>query len=107
LTPPLTSVDARTSTRHWTAERWARIGISIQFLALVRTLSEVSRLRWVAGGRLPFEQAQPYVAGGLIAALFCWATVTLYFFRRFRACVAVSGAMVVVMIAYKLWAIGP
>lgn len=54
-----------------------------------------------------FEQAEPYVAGGLIAAAFCWAAVTLYFFRRHRACVAVAIAMVVVMIAYKLYALGP
>lgn len=93
--------------RRWTAERWARVAITIQFLALVRTMSEVYRLRWAAGGRLSFEQAQPYVAGGLIAAVFCWTAVTLYFFRHFRMCVAVAAAMVVIMIAYKLHAIGP
>ncbi|HET7460949.1 MAG TPA: hypothetical protein VFJ82_06865 [Longimicrobium sp.] len=93
--------------RRWTAERWARIAITIQFLALVRTLAEVYRLRWAAGGRLAFGQAQPFIAGGLIAAVFCWLAVTLYFFRRHRACVVVSIAMVAVMIAYKLYALGP
>lgn len=83
------------------------MGITIQFLALVRTLAEVYRLRWVAGGRLAFERAEPFVAGGLIAAVFCWLAVTLYFFRRYRACIAVSIAMVGVMIAYKLYALGP
>jgi hypothetical protein len=93
--------------RRWTAERWARIAITIQFLALVRTLAEVYRLRWVAGGRLSFDRAQPFIAGGLIAAAFCWAAVTLYFFARYRACVAVAAAMVAVMMAYKLYALGP
>jgi len=93
--------------RRWTAERWARVGITIQFLALVRTLAEVYRLRWAAGGRLGFERAQPFVAGGLIAAVFCWLAVTLYFFRRYRAAIVVSIAMVAVMLAYKLYALGP
>lgn len=95
------------AARRWTAERWARIAITIQFLALVRTLAEVYRLRWMAGGRLSFDQAEPYVAGGLIAAVFCWAAVTLCFLGRHRACVAVSLAMVAVMIAYKLAVLGP
>lgn len=93
--------------RRWTAERWAQLAITIQFLALVRTLAEVYRLRHLAGGRLPFEQAEPFVAGGLIAAAFCWAAVTLYFLRRYRACVAVAAAMVGVMLAYKLMVLGP
>jgi hypothetical protein len=92
--------------RRWTAERWARIAITIQFLALVRTLAEVYRLRHAAGGRLAFERAEPFVAGGLIAAVFCWAAVTLYFVRRYRACVGVAVAMVAVMLAYKLAVLG-
>jgi hypothetical protein len=97
---------APAASRRWTAERAARIVITIQFLALVRTLAEVYRLRAAAGGRLTFEQAQPYVAGGLIAAVFCWVSVTLYFFGKHRACVGVAVAQVVVMIAYKLHALG-
>ena|SRR3712207_2833746 len=93
--------------RRWTSERWAQIAITLQFLALVRTLAEVYRLRHVAGVQMAFDQAEPFVAGGLIAAVFCWAAVTLYFFRRYRACVAVAAVMVAVMLAYKLTVLGP
>lgn len=87
-------------------ERWARIGITIQFLALVRTLAEVFRLNHVQGGRLTFAAAQPYVVGGVIAAVLCWIAVTLYFFRRFRIAAAVCAATVVVLLACKLSVIG-
>jgi hypothetical protein len=87
-------------------EPWARIGITIQFLALVRTLGEVFRLDYVQGGRLTLAAARPYVVGGLIAAVMCWTAVTLYFFRRFGIAAAVAAATVVVLVAYKLYAIG-
>ena len=87
-------------------ELWARIGITIQFLALVRALGEVLRLDWVQGGRLAYAAAEPYVVGGIIAAVMCWAAVTLYFFRRFRVALAVSIASIPVLIAWKLYAIG-
>ncbi len=105
MADPRISPDAGPA-RRWTAERWARAGITIQFLALVRTLAEVYRLRHVAGGRMEFAQAQPFIAGGLIAAVLCWAAVTLYFFRRFRATVAVAALTVVVLLVYKLAVLG-
>jgi hypothetical protein len=92
--------------RRWTAEHWARVGITIQFLALVRTLAEIYRLRHAAGGTMEFVRAEPYVGGGIIAAVLCWIAVTLYFFRRFRASVAVAVLTVVVLLAFKLVVIG-
>lgn len=95
-----------TPARRWTAERWARIGITIQFLALVRTLAEVDRLRYAAGGGMEFVHTESYLTGGIIAAVPCWTAVTLYFFRRFRASVVVAAMTVVVLLAYKLVVIG-
>jgi hypothetical protein len=94
-----------TSTRS-RAELWARIGITVQFLALVRTLGEVFRLNYVRGGGLTFADARPYVVGAVIAAVLCWMAVSLYFFRRFRLTIAVAAATVVVLLAYKLYALG-
>jgi hypothetical protein len=63
-----------------TRERWAQIGITAQFLIVVRTLGEFFRIRHVLATSFSAAVAAPYVGGALIAACFCWAGVTLYFF---------------------------
>jgi hypothetical protein len=73
-----------------TRERWAQIGITAQFLIVVRTLGEFFRLRHVHGTSLSATVAAPYIGGALIAAGFCWAGVTLYFFRRYTLSVWVT-----------------
>ncbi|HEX2202341.1 MAG TPA: hypothetical protein VHG91_03545 [Longimicrobium sp.] len=87
-------------------ERLAQVGISIQLLACIRTLSEYFRLKQVQGAAFSPAAAEPYVVGGIIAAVFCWAAVLLYFARRPRGSVAVAALTVVVLFAYKLYAIG-
>ena len=84
------------------AQRWAKIGITIQFLALVRCLGEVYRLRRLHGGALVLDDVQPFIAGALVAAVLCWAAVTLYFFGRHRAAVAVSALTVLALVALKV-----
>lgn len=84
-----------------TAERWAQIGITVQFLALVRTLAEYFRLKHVHGIAFSVAVAEPYVTGALIAAVLAWVSVTLFFFRRFRAATAVSAATVAVLLLYR------
>jgi len=64
-----------------TRERWAQIGITIQFLIVVRTLGEIFRLRHVQGTDFSSAIAMQYLGGDLIAVCSCWLGVTLYFFR--------------------------
>lgn len=59
-------------------ERWAKLGITVQFLALVRTLGEYFRLRALYGLGLTIDQIELYVVGAFIAALLCWLAVTLF-----------------------------
>ena len=89
-----------------TKERWAQIGITVQFLIVVRTLGEFFRLRHVLGTSFSSAVAAQYVGGALIAACFCWAGVTLYFFRRYRLSAWLALATVVVLLAYKVMVIG-
>lgn len=89
-----------------THEQWARIGIGVQFLALVRTLAEVFRLEHVSGGRVPMETVLVYVEGGLIAAVLCGAAVALYFFRRYIAAVAMGIATVILLLIVKFTQLG-
>jgi len=89
-----------------TRERWAQVGITIQFLALVRTLGEFFRLKYVLGVEFTVAVGEPFVVGALIAAVSCWIAVTLLFFGRNTSVICVSVATIVILLVYKITAIG-
>jgi hypothetical protein len=89
-----------------TKEQWAKIGITIEFLILVRTLGEFFRLRHVSGTHFSTTVAALYVGGALIAACSCWAGVTFYFFRRFTVSAWITLATVLILLVYKIVVIG-
>ena len=89
-----------------TKERLAQIGITIDFLIVVRTLGEFFRLRHVLSTNFSTAVATPYVGGALIAAGSCWAGVILYFFRRYTLSAWIGLATVVVLLVYKIAVIG-
>jgi hypothetical protein len=89
-----------------TRERWAQLGITIQFLIIVRALGEIFRLRHYHGASFTAEVAMPYVGGALAAACFCWLGVTLYFFRRYVLAASIALATVFLLLAYKIVVIG-
>jgi len=89
-----------------TKERWAQIGITTEFLIVVRTLGEVFRLRHVHGTNFSTAAAVLYVGGALIAACSCWAGVTFYFFRRYMLSTWITLATVLVLLVYKIVVIG-
>jgi hypothetical protein len=85
-----------------TRERWAQIGITTQFLIVVRTLGEIFRLRHSLGTSFSVAIAMPYLGGVLIAAISCWLSVTLFFFRRYTLAACVAAATVLVLLVYKI-----
>jgi hypothetical protein len=89
-----------------TSERWAQIGITTEFVIIVRTLGEFFRLRQAHGANFTIAVAGLYVGGALIAACSCWAGVTIYFFRRYVFCACITLAIVPVLLLYKLAVIG-
>jgi hypothetical protein len=89
-----------------TRERWAQIGITVQFLIVVRALGEIFRLRHVHGASFSVAAAMPYVVGALFAACACWLGVTLYFFRRYRPAAWLALATALGLLAYKIAVIG-
>ena len=89
-----------------TKERWAQIGITTEFLIVVRTLGEFFRLRHVHGTNFSTAVAALYVGGALIAACSCWAGVTFYFFRRYTLSAWITLATVPVLLVYKIAVIG-
>jgi hypothetical protein len=85
---------------------WAQIGITAEFVIVVRTLGEFFRLRHVPGTNFSTALAALYVGGALIAVCSCWAGVTFYFFRRYTLSVWVTLATIPVLLAYKIALIG-
>jgi hypothetical protein len=89
-----------------TKERWAQVGITVQFLIVARTLGEFFRLRHVLGTSFSVAVAAPYIGGALLAVCFCWAGVISYFFRRYALSAWIALATVVILLAYKIAVIG-
>src|SRR5262245_59071046 len=89
-----------------TKERWAQIGITTEFLIVVRALGEFFRLRYVHGTNFSTAVAALYVGGSLVAVCSCWAGVTFYFFRRYTLSTWITLATVPVLLVYKIAVIG-
>ena len=87
-------------------ERWAQIGITTQFLIVVRALGEIFRLRHFHSATFSTEVVMPYVCGALVAACFCWLGVTLYFFQRYVLSAWIALASIAILLAYKVAVIG-
>ena len=87
-------------------ERWSQLGITTQFLIVIRTLGEIFRLRHIHGAEFSTAAALPYDRGALIAGCSCWVAVTLYFFRRYALSAWIALATVVILLAYKIAMIG-
>lgn len=89
-----------------TKERWAQVGITTEFLILVRTLGEFFRLRHAQGTNFSLAVAALYVGGALIAGCSCWVGVTLYFFKRYTPSAVITLGTVLVLLVYKISLIG-
>jgi hypothetical protein len=89
-----------------TRERWAQLGITVQFLIIARTLGEILRLKYTHGTSFSALAMVPYAGGALIATCFCWISVTLYFFRRYVASALIALLTVLLLLAYKIVIIG-
>ena len=98
-TETATTMEAR-NTQRWRIA--AIIGISIQFLALMRNLGEVYRVRWMAGPWVQVDPVLPYVTGAIIAAALCWVSVLLYAAGRYVLSVIGAVATVAALVFYKL-----
>jgi len=89
-----------------TKEAWAQIGVTTEFLIVVRTLGEFFRLKHVLGTNFSTAAAALYVGGALIAACSCWTGVTLYFLRRYMLSASITLGTVPVLLVYKIAVIG-
>jgi sugar phosphate permease len=84
------------------ARQLSQLAITGLFLALIRTLAEYYRLRYVRGTALALADVAPCITGGLMAALGAWAAVVAYFFGRYRVATGIVVVAVVAMLVYKV-----
>jgi hypothetical protein len=89
-----------------TKERWAQVGITIEFLIVVRALGEFFRLRHILGANFSTGVAAIYVGGALIAVCACWAGVICYFLRRYLLSAGITLASIPVLLFYKIALLG-
>jgi hypothetical protein len=89
------------------AHRLAQLGICVQFLALVRSLAEVFRLRHIQGAALEAATVVPYVGGALLAATLTWVAVLCYFVGRDRAAIGVAVLTILALLVVKIVLISP
>lgn len=87
-------------------ERWAEIGITIEFLVVVRTLGEFFGLRHVHATNFSTAVAALYVGGALIATCSCWIAESFYFFRRYTLSAWIALLTVPILVVYKVAVIG-
>ena len=86
-------------------EWWAKAGVILQLIILVRTAAEFYRLRYVYGPTAALAAYQPYVGGLLIDAVLCLIAVLLLFWGKPVAAAITAAITVAVLLAYKVVAI--
>jgi hypothetical protein len=85
-----------------TTQRLAQIAVTVQFLALVRTLLEFFRLKNLEGPSFTISLGEPYLIGGVIAAICTWLGVTAYMLNRYMVTALIGAGTVLVLIVFKM-----
>ena len=88
------------------AEWWAKTGVAVQLIILVRTTAEFYRLRYEYGQATALARFEPYVGGLLIDSVLCLVSLLLLFWRKPVASAITSAITVLALVAYKIVAIG-
>ena len=85
------------------AERAAQIGVVLLLLALVRSVAEYDRLRFVLGGRRALPVFEPFIHGVLVAAVGTFVAILLYFLRSFRSSAVAAAATLLALLLYRFF----
>jgi hypothetical protein len=88
-------------TRPGNPQRAAKIGITVQFLALVRMLAEYFRLKALHASSLSVADVEPYITGASITAILCWLAVVLFFAQKHLGVLVVAVSTVIALLVYK------
>jgi hypothetical protein len=94
-----------TSVRGWAVKRGAAIGITAQFLALVRILSEVFRIKYFDADRYTLALLEPFMGAALFTAVLVAVGVVAFAMARYRIALTIAVINVGALLVYKLLAV--
>ncbi len=80
----------------------ARIGICVQFAALIRCLAEFYRLKHILGPLFTIARIEPFILGSSVTALFAIAAVLSYLGGKYVAAAAIAAGNVVILLVLKV-----
>ena len=91
-----------TMLRRWSIKRTAVIGIAAQFLALIRTLAEVFRVKHFDAARYTLSGVEPFVGAALFTAVLVGVAVAVFAIGRYRIALTIAALNVAALFVYKL-----
>jgi len=88
--------------RRLTLREYAGAGITAQFLALLRTLGEVFRLKYFDVARYTVAGIEPFVAAALVTAVLVAVAVTMFAIGRIQSALTIAVVNIVALFIYKV-----
>jgi hypothetical protein len=80
---------------------WARIGIGIQFAALIRCLGEFFRLKYFVVEKFSIAHVEPFMIGALVTAVLALAGILFYFAQKFLLTAITAAVNVVILFVLR------
>jgi hypothetical protein len=88
--------------RRWSLRGFAVAGITAQFLALVRTLGEVFRLKYFDVARYTLVGLEPLVGAALFTAVLAAVAVAAFALGRIRVALTIAAINIVSLFVYRV-----
>ena len=82
--------------------QWSRLGVTIQLVALLRTLVEYFRMKLAMGDAMKMTDADPLVLTALVATILLALGVSAHFLRRYRFVLALAALTVIAVVMMDL-----
>jgi hypothetical protein len=80
---------------------WARIGICVQFAALIRCLGEYFRVKFFVPEKFSIPHIEPFVIGAVVSAVLALAGLLFYFKESYRRTAIIAVLNVVVLFVLR------
>jgi hypothetical protein len=83
------------------AQLWARIGLGIQFAALIRCLGEYFRLKYFVPEKFSIIHVEPFMIGALVTAILALFGILFYFAQKFLLTAIIAAVNVVILFVLR------
>lgn len=88
--------------RGWSVKQTAAVGITAQFLALIRILAEVFRIKYFDADRYTLAVLEPFIGAALFTAVLVGVGVVAFAMARYRIALTTALVNVGALIVYTL-----